>query len=56
VIYKPLSVQSDWTDCNSYGTSRSTVLSSHCTVIQDQWLQGVCNRCHPGHPDDMCSI
>jgi len=20
VIYKPLSVQSDWTDCNSHGT------------------------------------
>jgi len=22
VIYKPLSVQSDWTDCNSHGTRR----------------------------------
>jgi len=21
VIYKPLSVQSDWTDCSSHGTS-----------------------------------
>jgi len=31
VIYKPLNVQSDWTDCNSHGTS----LGCMCQVCTD---------------------
>ena len=37
MIHKPLSVQSDWTDCNSHGT---TAVPSHAEM-EGNWIEGI---------------